>query len=128
MEKCCAPDNVLHYVNGCRRLHVACATAHKKLSGAQMKMKELFDRKSETRMFEPGDQVLALLPLVGSPFQARFSGPYTVKSHMSDRDHLVYMPGRRKKVQWCHVNLLKPYHSAHSVSVVKGEVLTADNP
>ncbi len=43
-------------------------------------------------MFEPGDQVLALLPLVGSPFKEKFSGPYTVKSRMSDRDYSVYTP------------------------------------
>lgn len=64
---------------------------------------------------------------IGSPFQVKFSGPYTVKSRMSDRDYLVHTPGRRKKVQWCHVNLLKPYHSAHSTSNVKGDLLTADN-
>ena len=39
---------------------------------------------------------------------------------MSDRDYLVYTPDRRKKVQWCHVNLLKSYHLSHSVSEEKG--------
>lgn len=54
------PDNILNYVNDfCHRLHFACATAHK------IKMKELFDCKRESRSFEPGDQVLALLPLSG---------------------------------------------------------------
>ena len=47
--------------------------------------------------------------MIGSPFQARFSGPYVVKSRMSDRDYLILTPDRRKKVQWCHVNLLKPF-------------------
>lgn len=111
------PDNVLNYINDFRRrLHVACATAYKKLSCKQVKMKELSDRKAESCIFEPGDQVLALLPLVCSPFQAKFSGPYTVKCHMSDRDYSVHVPDRRKKVQWCHINLLKPYHSPNSAS------------
>lgn len=40
------PDNVLNYVDDFRRhLHIACATAHKKLSSAQEKMKGLSDRK-----------------------------------------------------------------------------------
>lgn len=115
------PDNILNYVNDFRRrLHVACVTAHKKLSRAQTKMKGLFDRRAESRLFEPGDQVLALLPLVGSPFQAKFCGPYTIKSRKSERDYLVHTPDRRKKVQWCHVNLLKPYHSPDSVSQSTG--------
>lgn len=89
------------YVNGFRRrLLIACASAHRNLSGAQGKMKDF----SQTRWFEPGDQVLALLPVVVSPFQARFSGPFTVKSQMSDRDYLIFSPNWRKKVQWCHVN------------------------
>lgn len=44
----------------------------------QIKMKKLFDRKSEQHVFNPGDQVLALLPLVSSPFCAKFEGTYTV--------------------------------------------------
>lgn len=60
------PDNVLNYVNYvCRWLYVACATAHKSLAVHRKKMKALFDGKVKTRLFEPGDHVLAL-PVVGS--------------------------------------------------------------
>lgn len=74
----------------------------------------LFDRETKTHLFEQGDQVLALLHIVGSLFQ------------MSERDYLA-RPNRRKRVQWCHVNLLKPYQSVHSSSEVKGNSLSADN-
>lgn len=33
-------------------------------------MQRLFDRKVKFRTFEVGDQVLALLPVLSSPFQA----------------------------------------------------------
>ncbi|KAM9336642.1 chymotrypsin-like protease CTRL-1 [Symphorus nematophorus] len=49
----------------------------------------LFDRKTEPCVFEPGDQVLALLPLVGSSFQAKFSGPYTVNRHTLSCTNLI---------------------------------------
>lgn len=42
------------------------------LNKAQDLMKLLFDHRTELRMFQPGDQVLVLLPFVGSPFQAKF--------------------------------------------------------
>lgn len=74
------PHNVLNYINDFhRRLHVACATAYKHFGSAKKEMKELFHRTAKFCLFEPGDQVLALLPVVGLPFQAMFSGPYTVK-------------------------------------------------
>lgn len=116
------PENILDYVNDFRcRLYNVCATARRKLGMAQEKMKDIFDRKAKVQSFEPGDQVLILLPVVGSPFQAKFHGPYTVKSRMSECDYLINTPDRRKKVQWCHVNLLKPYHDrVSSVDTRKG--------
>lgn len=51
----------------------------------------------------------ALLFVVNSPFQARFAGLYTVAKCMSNNNYLLNTPDRRKKVQVCHVNLLKHY-------------------
>lgn len=81
-------------------------------------MKHLYNRKAEHRTFSPGDKVLALLPLLSSPFQAKFSGPYEVVKCLSDHNYLLSTPDRRKKEQVCHINLLKPYfHSLASVPV-----------
>ena len=101
------PKNLLHYVNGFRnRLYAAGELAKEKLAGSQHKMKRLYDRRSEQRTFSPGDQVLALLPLVGSPFQAKFTGPHTVVKKVSDQNYLIATPLRRKPNQLCHINLL----------------------
>ncbi|KAL7857740.1 hypothetical protein AOLI_G00178420 [Acnodon oligacanthus] len=77
-------------------------------------MKRLFDRRSEVRVFQPGDQVLALLPVVGSPLQAKFAGPYAVVRQVSDLNYLLVKPDRRKATRNCHVNLLKPYYARES--------------
>ena len=42
--------------------------AKEKLSSVQEKMKRLYDCQAEQHIFSPGDQVLALLPVTGSPF------------------------------------------------------------
>lgn len=47
-----------------------------KLSGAQARMKRLYDRYSEPGCFCPSEQVLAFLLVVGSPFQAKFTGSH----------------------------------------------------
>lgn len=44
----------------------------------QIKMKRLYDCRSEHREYSSGDQVPMLVPVVSSLFQAKFTGPYTV--------------------------------------------------
>ncbi len=109
------PSNLVEYVNGFRhRLYSAGEMAKEKLSSAQKKMKRLYDRKTEQREFSPGDQVLALLPMANSPFQAKFTGPFTVVRRVSNQNYLLSTPKRRKVTQLCHLNLLKPYYARES--------------
>ena len=110
------PKNVIDYVNGFRhRLYAAGVLANQKLSSAQCKMKRVFDRRAERREFSVGDRVLALLPIVTSPLQAKFSGPYEVVQQVSELNYIISTPERRKKTQMCHVNLLKPYYARASL-------------
>ncbi len=117
------PENVLDYVSSFRyRLYETRAIALRKLAKSQGKMQRLFDRKVKSRHFQAGDQVLALLPVLTSPFQARFAGPYTIAKSLSNNNYLLNTPDRRKKIQVCHVNLLKSYVTpvpSLSVDVVK---------
>ena len=53
--------------------------------------------------------------LVGSPFQAKFSGSYTVTRKVSDLIYLISTPDRKKSVQLCHIHLLKPYFARSPV-------------
>lgn len=102
--------NLVDYVNGFgHRLYVAGLLAKENLSSAQRKMKQTYDRGAEGREFSPGNRVLALLPVVGSPFQARYTGPHTIVKQTSEENYLISTPNRRRKTQLCHVNLLKPY-------------------
>lgn len=58
-----------------------------------------------------GDKVLTLLAVIGSTFQAKFLGPNTVVSKVSDLNYVFSTPDCKKSVQWCHIYLLKPYFS-----------------
>ena len=51
--------------------------------------------------------MVALLPILGRPLQARYNGPYTVEEKLSDVNYTVNTPGRRKQKQLCHINMLK---------------------
>lgn len=112
------PENVLDYVSGFRyRLYQARAVALKVLEKSQKKMQRLYDKKAVSRSFVPGDQVLALLPLPNSPFQAKFSGPYSVERCLSNENYLIGTPDRRKNFQLCHINLLKAYYPPSTSTV-----------
>ncbi|XP_053294792.1 uncharacterized protein LOC128455141 [Pleuronectes platessa] len=131
------PPNLKDYVSGFRlKLYRAGELAKQKLQKSQGKMKQRYDQRAEARQFNPGDRVLTLLPLVDSPFQAKYSGPFSVVRQVSDLNYLIETPGRRKSTRLCHVNLLKPYHTSESVSplpksspakpmLVSGPVLTS---
>ena len=57
-------------------------------------MKVWYDRKARGRSFNPGDQVLVLLPIIGQPLQARYSGPYVIERKVGDLDYIVKTPDR----------------------------------
>ncbi|KAL0148642.1 hypothetical protein M9458_056082, partial [Cirrhinus mrigala] len=107
--------NVLDYVSNFRdRLHAACSFAKESLTNAQKDMKFRYDRKAVARSFMPGDQVLVLLPVLGSSLSARFYGPYVVKKKMSETDYVIITPDRKRQTRVCHINMLKAYHARES--------------
>ena len=102
--------SLLQYVSDFRtKLSKACEIAKSNLKLAQKSMTEKFDQNSVNRSFEPGDKVLALLPVPGRPLQARYFGPYVIEKKMSDLNYILQTPDRRKQKQLCHINMLKPY-------------------
>ena len=75
------------------------------------------------RSFQPGDRVLALLPMPQNPLQAKYYGPYTVDRKINDLNYIINTPGRRKQNQVCHINMLKEYierdnHIKHVIGLV----------
>ena len=58
--------------------------AKRYLQESQSKMKEWYDRKTNSGCFEPGDRLLVLVPVVGNPSQAKYSRPGKVVKKISD--------------------------------------------
>ena len=102
---------MVDYVSQMRdRLYDACAVAKESLSASQQRMKHRYDRKAVSRDLNPGDQVLALLPVPGSSLSACFSGPYVIERKICETDYVVKTPDRKRSSHVCHVNMLKAYH------------------
>ena len=72
--------NILSYVSNFRhKLSEACELAQNNPRSVQSKVEERYDKYAQSRYFQPGDQVLALLPVPRKHLQARYFGPYVVK-------------------------------------------------
>ena len=67
------------------------------------------ERDWDEGSFDPGQKVLALLPVPGNPLQARYFGPYVIKEKLSNLNYVLETPDRCKQMQLCHVNMIKPY-------------------
>ncbi|XP_068228003.1 uncharacterized protein [Palaemon carinicauda] len=115
--------NVLDYISNLQaKLQNAWSFAKENLAKGQAVMKSNYDIKSRCREFSPGDRVLVLLPLPGNTLKAQFSGPWRILKKMSEVNYLVETPGRRRKSQHCHINMLKPYVSRSSEEVEVGPI------
>ncbi|XP_074648994.1 uncharacterized protein LOC141904313 [Tubulanus polymorphus] len=102
---------LLKYVSDFKsRLHNAWKCARENLAEAQIQMKHWYDKKSRNRKFNCGDKVLVLFPIRTDSLTAKFHGPYIVQKRLNDVDYLIQTPDRRKELQLCHINMLKPYN------------------
>ena len=86
--------------------------AKENISKAQLSVKENFDvkTKAKSRKFQSGELVLAYFPIVGSPLQSKFHGPYKVVRNVNNNTYIIETPDRKKSTQLIHINLLKKYH------------------
>jgi len=76
-----------------------------------------YDHRAWQRTFQPGNKVLALLPIPGNPLQVKFHGPYVIEQQLGSVDYVVSTPDRRKTNRVCYVNHIKRYCERDSRSV-----------
>jgi len=113
------PWSLLEYVTAFKTRLLEAGELVRKNCRVQTQMKVWYHGKVRERVFNVGDQVLVLLPIVGHPLQARYHGPYTIKHCVNDVNYVVSTPDRRKPRQLCHINILKEYHTRDDCSTSK---------
>ncbi len=103
--------NILSYVLQMReKLQQVSIIARENLRQAQAKQKAWYDRKARARVFQPGDQVLLLLPTSENRLVAKWQGPFKVRRKVGPVDYQIEIPSRQQPLQVFHVNLLKKWH------------------
>ena len=89
------------------RLASTCEVAQRNLSTAKKRYAKHFNKKTRERWFEPGDEVLLLLPEKKNKLQIAWRGPYKVLERVCDWDYRIKV-GNKERLY--HANLLKEYH------------------
>lgn len=103
--------NILSYVLQMReKLQQISIIARENLRQAQAKQKVWYDRKARARVFQPGDQVLLLLPTSENRLVAKWQGPFKVRRKVGPVDYQIEIPSRQQPLQVFHINLLKKWH------------------
>ena len=82
----------------------------KNLAKAQEHHKNWYDRNARVREFQPGNQILVLLPTATSKLLAQWQGPYEVVRRIDKVDYVIDMHDRRKRKRIFYVNVLRKFH------------------
>ncbi|XP_047469564.1 uncharacterized protein LOC125025584 [Penaeus chinensis] len=89
------------------KLEECAKIAAKNAEISSSKFKSYFDLKSQDRKFNPGEEVLVLLPDSSNKLLLSWKGPYTVLECRNKVNYLIDEGGKPKLL---HANLLKKYH------------------
>ena len=102
--------NLLDYVSKFRdKLKKACELAQQNLKNSQSKMKILYDRKSQNRVFNPGGKVSVSSPGRRNKLQARDLGSYLVIKRVGTLHWTFKDCDGGQLTEICQFNMAKPY-------------------
>ena len=105
-----ASDNVLAYVLKMReKMEGATRGVRRHMERVQQGQQTWYDKGARERSFQPGQQVLLLLPAVENKLLAKWQGPYTVVRKLSSTTYEIEMLDKRNPRQVFHINLLKEW-------------------
>ena len=108
--KTTTPESTVSYLMKVQdRLESMAKLARASDEAAKQTQKRWYDRNVRQRSFEPGDQVLVLMPAAHSKLEAQWQGPYTIAEKVTNVTYKIHTPEKKKKLRILHINLLSPW-------------------
>ena len=102
--------NLLCYISKFRdKLKKACELTQQNLKNSQSKMKMLYDRKLQNRVFNPGGKVSVSSPSQLNKLQARDLGSYLVTQRVVTLHWTIRNCDSRHLTNACEVSMVKSY-------------------
>lgn len=109
-----------HVVSIQNNLAEVMAVVKENLERRKQQVKHWYDKSAVERRFNPGDEVLILLPSDSKKMSAQWKGPFRVIQRVNDVNYKVSVGGRRGIVTY-HINLLKKYNRSVMFAVSGNE-------
>ena len=97
--------------------------AHENSAQAKAHQKAWYDKNAREREFQPGEQVLVLLPSSSSKLLAQWQGPYPVVRRVGEVNYEVDMVGKKKRRRVFHVNMLRAWYTPTATDCLAEEVV-----
>ncbi|XP_077948925.1 uncharacterized protein LOC144382966 isoform X6 [Gasterosteus aculeatus] len=115
-EQPCQQRTLIEHVGAMReRMKAIYPMMREHMETTQRQQQASYNRSAQPREFKPGDKVLVLVPTVECKFLATWQGPYEVIERVGEVNYKVRQPGKRKREQIYHVNLLKKWHAREAL-------------
>ncbi|XP_077940891.1 uncharacterized protein LOC144385036 isoform X6 [Gasterosteus aculeatus] len=115
-EQPCQQRTLIEHVGAMReRMKAIYPMMREHMETTQWQQQASYNRSAQPREFKPGDKVLVLVPTVECKFLATWQGPYEVIERVGEVNYKVRQPGKRKREQIYHVNLLKKWHAREAL-------------
>src|SRR6218665_3861793 len=119
--------NVIEYILFLRnRIRTSLEIVNDLDDKVKKKSKVWYDRKAREVSYDVDDQVLLLLPLVGKPLQAKYSGPYIIEKRLGEVACVICTPDRRKSRRTVHANLMRKFIPRDTPPVLPVAVVIVD--
>ena len=95
---------------------------------SEKQMKTWYDQNAKLRSFDPGDEVLILLPTTERTLEAQWQGQFQIAEKVGDLDYIIEVgKGPNKRRQKYHVNMLKQWKSRSEISCFAQTELNSEN-
>ena len=88
------------------RIEKTCELAREELSKSAKRYKRYYDKKAKSRVLQPEDEALLLLPTDSNKLLLQWKGPYKITERVGKYTYKLNIKGRNRTF---HINMLKQY-------------------
>lgn len=122
-------ESIVSYVLSIRKkLSQMMDVVKENLQKAQNNQKRWHDKHAREREFQPGEDILVLLPTTSNKLKAQWQGPYRVLCRIGAVNYQIGMHDTCKCKRVSHVNMLKKWHTPPTTCLLAEEMSSEECP
>ena len=110
-------ENVISHVMSMReKIEEMMEIVQENLKNSQTRQKLWYDKTARERCFQPGEEVLVLMPTTTNKLYAQWQGPYRILCRTGAVNYIIDMHDKQKRKRNFHINMLRKWHAPLSTT------------